>query len=528
MGKKIRQKQDRQVTEKHAAAEVCCMIKSCSTPVRSILLLAIVIAAAVFGVYWKTLDNRFLTWDDRKYIYENPLVNGDGGVTAIWADLWAERPTTSYYPLTIATFWIEKHLVGIPSDGGELSNTAGPPAHPLFHVNQLILHVLNSVLIFLVLRALGAGFLVSAFTCLIFSLHPVNVESVAWMSERKNLLSGLFFWLSLLTYIQYRQMSVALSGKSGAKINMKYLLALFFFVLALFSKSATLVLAPVIITTDRLLDKRWSLSSVKRSIPFFAMGLVMIALTASRAEVLAKTSVHVDLFMRPLIAVSAIAHYFIKMILPINLAPIYTRWELSLAEPRYWLSLAGVIASGCLIWRFRGWLGDLWLWGLALFIFTISPIIGLKYFSWMLFSFVADHYMYLGSSGVILMTGLLLQRLLSGFGDRMPARVRTRVLCATGAAVIVCCGWKSALQGEVWQDNRTLWEHTLSLNPECFIANFNLGNYYFRKKDCETALKYYDVANRVEQKQIVAKTNAAKCLQELGRFEEAKKLLPNM
>ena len=528
MGKKLGQKKDRLVTEKHRTAKIPCMIKPCFTPVRSIVLLAIVIVVSVFGVYWKTLDNRFLTWDDRKYIYENPLVNGNGGLTAIWDDLWAERPATHYYPLTITSFWIEKHLVGISSDSGDPNHAAGIPAHPLFHVTQLILHVLNSMLIFLVLRTLGAGFLVSAFTCLIFSLHPVNVETVAWMSERKNLLSSFFFWLSLLIYIQYRQMPAETPVKSGAKIHMKYLFSLFFFVCALFSKSAALVLAPVIISTDRLLDKRWSLSSGVRSMPFFAMGLVMIAVTALREEALAKTSVHIDLFMRPLIAVSAIVHYFVKMVLPINLAAIYPRWELSLAEPRYWLSIAGVIIACFLIWRFRDCLEDLWFWGLALFIFTISPILGLKYFSWMVFSFVADHYMYLGSSGVILMTGLLLKRLLSGLGDRIPVHVRTSVLCATGAAVIMCCGWKSALQGEIWQDNRTLWEHTLSLNPECFIANFNLGNYYARSKDCETALKYYAVANKADQKQVVAKTNAAKCLQELGRIEEAKKLLSNM
>jgi hypothetical protein len=395
MGKKSRQKQSRQAEPKQTTAGARCVVRPARTSAGQAILLAVIIAVSVLGVYWKSLDNKFLTWDDSKYIYENPLVNGYGGLTAIWSDIRSDRLLTHYYPFTITTFWIEKHLVDIPPISGGPDEAEGIPAPPLFHVTQLVLHIVNSMLIFFVLRAMGAGLLVSAFTCVIFSLHPVNVETVAWLSERKNLLSSMFFWLSLLTYIRFRQGEAVTSGSRGAA---KYSLSIFFFVCALFSKAATVVLAPVIICTDRLLDKRWTMRSVIRSVPFFAMWLVMGMVTAKREEMMA-APIHIDLLMRPFIAVSAIAHYFVKMVIPVNLAAIYPRWELSLSEPRYWISAAGVIAACLLIWRYRDSLEDLWFWGLALFIFTISPILGLKYFSWMSFSFVADHYMYLGSSG---------------------------------------------------------------------------------------------------------------------------------
>jgi tetratricopeptide (TPR) repeat protein len=126
------------------------------------------------------------------------------------------------------------------------------------------------------------------------------------------------------------------------------------------------------------------------------------------------------------------------------------------------------------------------------------------------------------------MTGLLLNRLLSVNERRITAKVRSRILCSIGAVIIVCCAWRSAPQCEIWQNNRTLWTHTLSINPECFIANFNLGNYYARKKDCETALKYYDVANRLEKNLDYAKAAAVNCLMELGRIEEAHALRSTM
>ena len=242
-----------------------------STPLRWMWACALVMAVAIVGVYWNTLGNEFLTFDDRKYIYKNELVTGDGGLAAIWGDLWNEKPKLHYRPLTFTVFWIEHQLVKLepPDTGGE--KFVNLPAHPLYHWTQILFHAANAILVLFVLRALRIPFLASVLVAVFFAIHPVNVASVAWMAELKNVLSGVLFWLALLLYIHHRR-----SG-SGPWL---YLAAVAAFALALLAKVAVIILAPVLIVTDRLLDRRWSWGAVVRSSSFFALGLVAARLTA--------------------------------------------------------------------------------------------------------------------------------------------------------------------------------------------------------------------------------------------------------
>ena len=164
---------------------------------------SLVIAAAAIICYWNTKDCGFVRWDDTGYITKNPLVIGDGGLKAIWTDILRDDPVKIYYPLVWTSYWIEyKFFEG---------DAAG------YHLVQMVLHAMASVAVFLAVAALGAPLIAAAATGLLFAVHPINVASAAWLAERKNTLSAVFFWLALFADVHYRRRSLRFSFRSLPK-----------------------------------------------------------------------------------------------------------------------------------------------------------------------------------------------------------------------------------------------------------------------------------------------------------------------
>jgi hypothetical protein len=479
------------------------------TPLRWFFLSALLIALAVIGLYQTTLENEFLTFDDRKYIYENEFVIGDGGLGAIWGDINNKKPRLHYNPMTYTTFWIEHQLFGLEPPDVDPEKVWSRAAHPVYHWTQMVLHAINAALLLFALRAIGIRFPVALFAVAFFALHPVNVASVAWMAERKTLVSALFMWITFLLYVHHRR------RESGG--HWFYLASIGTFALALVSKGACAVLAPVLIVTDRVLDRSWSWASAARSLPFFAMGLIMANIISAREGFIAKSWVPTEVWLRPFLAVSALVHYVVKMLVPVKQAIIYPRWAESLDNPRYWISLAVVIVAACLIRRYRAWLGDQWLWGLALFLLTVAPVLGLKHFIWMQFAFVSDHYMYYGSIGVVLMVGLLLER----WWRAGQKRIRMTIVAVVCLLALGGCAWRSIQLCRTWKNNATLWQHTLSIAPDCALANGNLGNSYFRHGMYEEALERYEHWITIEPNFARARRAAARAAKELGLVDKA-------
>jgi len=285
------------------------------------------------------------------------------------------------------------------------------------------------------------------------------------------------------------------------------------------------------VITDRLLDRRWSWAAAWRAAPYFGLALLMAGITARREAFIAKSWNPVELWARPFIAVSALTHYVEKMLLPVKQALLYPRWEISLLNPRYWISLVLVAAAGWLIWRYRRWLGDTWLWGLGLFLISVAPVLGLKHFIWMDFAFVSDHYMYYGSPGVILMIGLLLERWcrpaaeqtaeLPRIGPPPWRRGRTTAVALLSLAALVGCGWRVTQQNRTWHDNGTLWSHTIEISPDAMIARMNLGNHYSRHGRNEEALEQYLEWVRIRPDFARGWRSCARAAWRLERYEDA-------
>ena len=492
-----------------------------ATPMYRWWIAVLAIAIATIGVYWNTLDNEFLTFDDRKYIYESELVTGDGGLTAIWGDFRTEEPELHYYPLTFTTFWIEHALVGLSPPDANLDEAAGHPAHPLYHWTQMILHAINVGLVLFALRALGVRFVPALFVAAFFALHPINVASVAWMAERKNLVSAVFLWLSLILYVYHRRHAVESSSYTKRKVPPLYLAAVIAFALALCAKGASAVLAPVLIVTDRLLDRRWSWRSVARAVPFFILGFIIADLISRQEASIAKAWSPINSGLRPFIAMSAVVHYVTKMLVPIRQAIIYPRWAESLLEPRYWISLVVVIGAIFVIRRYRRWLGDHWLWGLALFLLTVAPVLGLKHFAWMQSAFVSDHYLYYGAPGILLMIALFLEKACRGDSDSGWSSGGGIVVIVLSLAALAACGGRTVQQNRVWQNNVTLWVHNIRISPDAIIPRLNLGNYYFGQKEYEKAMEQYKEWTRAHPGFALAWRSRARAAYRLNRPEDA-------
>jgi|GEM_PF-6422500 len=483
------------------------------TPLRLFWIGALLIAAATIGVYWNTLENTFVTWDDRDYIYSNPLL--ERGLGAIWGDVIAEKPHEQYYPMVFTSFWVEYQFVKLDPW--------------LYHLNQMVLHAINAVLLVFVLRSLGVRLFPALVAGALFALHPINVASVAWTTERKNTLSMFFIFLALLFYIQHRRRGHI----------WPYPTAIVLYVLGLLSKTVTVLLAPILVVTDRVLDGRWTWKSVARILPFLFFGLLMIRTTALIEHRQAKSRDPVDPVMRVPVAAAAITHYVSKFVAPVNLVPIYPRWpvdpSVNLFDLRYVVSLIALLVAAMLAWCYRRKLSVFVFWGAAFFLLAILPMLGFKYFNFLQFSFVSDHFVYHATPGFFLLVGLLLDRLCgknrasASTGDNAttsdaqasPSAGRAMAVYLVTVGMLVICSWLTFQQNKVWKNGITFWEHTLTCNPDCFPGQWNLGNHYTRQHDYATALSYYREAARILDTHVWSRQYCARCCKELGRPDEA-------
>jgi protein O-mannosyl-transferase len=279
---------------------------------------AISLIVLAFAVYWPTLRYGFVGWDDDRNVIMNPMVVEPRGLCAIWTQVRGPAGLPNY-PLFYTSFWLEYRL------------WAGNPTG--YHATNIGLHALNAVLVLLLLRRLGLG-PVAAWVCaLLFTLHPMQVESVAWITERKNVLSGAFYLLAFLLYIRYRQ-----TDRQAA-----YMLALLAYVAALLSKTASITLVLSLFLADCFVltrGTRVTLDTVhailRRLAPFISIGIVASLLLVAVEDRPTTTLSPVD---RVLVAARAVWFYLGKLLWPSDLIPIYPPLV-------HYASRAGELASG--------------------------------------------------------------------------------------------------------------------------------------------------------------------------------------
>lgn len=417
---------------------------------RTPLALSLLILVTVFIAYLPALNGGFV-WDDDSWTTNiAPLMQDAGGLLRMWT-----QPTAlqQYYPLSGSSFWLDHQFWG----------TWTLP----YHVENLLLHLLSAWLFWRLLLCLH--FRNAWLAAAIFALHPVMVESVAWITERKNVLSMALFLAAALHYGRFTGFWQSDTPKGSRR---SWWAALIFFIAAMLAKITAVVLPPVLLLlvwwqTGRL---RWR-EDIRPILPFFLPAIALgLAVAILEKHYLGAIGPEWDfsLAQRCIIAGKALCFYFTKLLWPVGLCFIYPRWQPDTGSLLQWLpfTAAGVIFLGS--WLLRG------RWGrgpaTALFYFagTLFPMLGFMNAYGMRFSFVADHWVYLSSLGLIaLITGLLSELAEKLHRPRLPHLTALIIL-----PLLAAITWHEAHQ---YRDMETLWRTTLKKNPRSWMSHHNLG-----------------------------------------------------
>ena len=400
----------------------------------AILILVLIAFAPGFrGVY---------TWDDEDSLVNNPTVHSPTGLVPIWTDLNANQ---DYYPLIFTTYWVEYRLWGVDPLG--------------YHLVNALLHAGGAIALFFVLQRLGlkAAWPIAA----LWAIHPLQVESVTWVVERKNVLSGVLFFSAILAYLRFAGI-----GGVVAQCWRWWLVALVCFIGALLSKPLTCTLPAVLLVllywkSDRL---RWR--DLWPALVFFipAITIALVGIWVQRHHV---GAVGPDFAFTPveriLIAGRAVAFYLWKTLIPFPLMQIHPRFIIDpLAVWQYLFPLA-VLAAIALLWLLRRRIGRGPFAAAACYVTLLAPALGFISFYTMLFTFVADHFQYLALAAIL---ALLVE---TGYVYLGQLR-RAALMLALGVCVAL-----SLFHASLYQSEPGLWEFNRGYNPHSFMVLDNLG-----------------------------------------------------
>jgi tetratricopeptide (TPR) repeat protein len=478
---------------------------------------AVLLVLLPLTAYLPAYDAGFYS-DDVSHVVQNERLRTARGLGEIWSDV---RGTDDlYYPLTFTTYWIDYQLWG--------TNPAG------YHTANIFLHALNSLLVWLVFKRLGIPG--AWFAGAIFSLHPVHVESVAWVTERRNTLSLFFYLLSILAYLGYRRIGADGSGAAGGATGAvpaaadrrrfqnsprgAYFAAFVCFAAALLSKTATLSLPAVILVViwwkkGRLAAKDWL-----PLVPFFAIGIALSLWTAGLERTLIERGGPgwggYTLADRWIIAGRAVWFYLGKLLYPAGLSFVYPQWPVGAHGWAPLLCPLGVIALAGLLVAARRRVGRgpaaAWLF----FVGTLLPVLGLVDFFYMMLSFVADRFLYLPSLGII--------ALITGYAATGYKRVGVR---ARGVALVIAVAVLAALAALTWQRSscfenaEKLYGDVLAKHPDSWAGQYSLGVVLAASGRSADALPHLEAAAKLKNNFPSIRGYLGVVYAQLGRHEDA-------
>ena len=347
--------------------------------------LALVIALLVGTIYWPCVFFDFVSLDDYSYVVRNPGVWRSDGLAWIWSTTTMPSRSTNW-PLTFTSFWIEYRLWG-PSPAG-------------YHIVNIVLHSLASWLLGVFLSRLGASRPVAWTVAVWFAVHPLNVMSVAWVTERKNVLSAVFFFASLCSFVEWRSTQRRHWGIAYGLL----------FACALASKSSVVLLPLVALVIDLLwFERRRSLVALGRQLVPLTLAAIACLLTL-RADFHGPTDL--PWWPRPFLAATAVWFYVGKILWPVDLRVAYDFWNVELGNLWWWLAPVSLIAGTVALGAKRQSLPRFVAFGIAYYLLMILPVCGIVPFGFTEISCVADYLSYLPSVGVLLIVAAGLHRAL--------------------------------------------------------------------------------------------------------------------
>lgn len=457
------------------------------------LLQIIIIVAIGLWIFWPVLHGDWL-WDDDFDISKNTVIQDPGGLWKIW---FKPGSLLDYYPIKASVQWVQWQLWGTDTFG--------------YHLTNVILHIANGLLVWRLLGKLGIR--LAWLGGLLFVIHPVTVESVAWMAELKNTLSLFPFLLAMCAFIDYED-------RKQAK---DYFLALAFFLVAMLCKT-TMTLFPIVI----LLYIWWKRGGIewhdlKISSPFFivsfTLGLVTVFVGKWYQQFNHRVSIDVpigDAFSRFALAGQSIAVYFSKCVLPVHMSPSYPKWSVDSSSPLSflpWLVLCGVAFW---LWTKRMSWGRHALLGLGFFLINLLLFIGFISISYMRFTWVMDHFLYIPIIGLIGLT-------VAAFGkikDQLSSATRP---IGVGFVTILMAllAWESHAYAQIFINQETLFTYVLKGNPVALLAHQNLGKIFSDTGRLDKAIEEYQTFLMISPNDAEIRISLGNALDRIGRSDEA-------
>jgi tetratricopeptide (TPR) repeat protein len=427
-------------------------------------------------------------WDDNAHM-TRPELRSWHGLAQIWTEIGA---TQQYYPLLHSVFWCEHKLWGDAVLG--------------YHLVNILLHGFAAVILLKILVRLKipGAWLAAA----LFALHPVQVESVAWISETKNTLSGLFFFCAILSYLRFDE----------TRSPVAYAGSLLLFVLGLLCKTAVAPLPAVVLVL--LWWKRARIQfrgDVLPLLPFFIVGICAGFFTALLERIFIGAeggAFRFSILQRCLIAGRDFWFYLFKLVWPAKLTFIYPRWQINGASWWQYLFPVGLLVLLVLVWRLRS-VTRAPLAGTLIFLGLLFPALGFINVFPFLYSFVADHFQYLACAAPLTLFAAGIAIASESVG---PGKVLLRP--GVAAMLLVIAATLSWRQCRDYRDIETLWRTTIARNPGCWMAYSNIGSYLLDHGNVEAAIADFSKALELNPEQTNDHNNLGKALLQKGRMEE--------
>jgi tetratricopeptide (TPR) repeat protein len=504
---------------------------------------ALLLIGFVFIAYAQTFRAEFI-WDDESHLTHNPCVIGPLGLKEIWTSSQA-----AYYPLVLTTFWALHKIVGL---------------NPLpYHVLNVLLHAVSAVLLWRILQLLKirGAWLGAA----LWALHPVMVQSVAWITELKNTQSCLFYLLSILLFLKWERSQAP--GRGEPKTNSSSLsrirfvedeeenederpprnrcypwliLSLVFFILATSSKPSVVMLPFVLALCIWWRGRKIRWRDLLALAPFALISMVASAWTIWEQKFHAR-AVGPDWAQpfpeRLIIAGKAIWFYLGKLLWPHPLIFIYPRWHVDSSNVVEYLPLLSATGGLFALWFIRARWGRALFFAAAYYVISLFPVLGFFSVYFFRYSFVSDHFQYLASMGPLALAGAGIAILVGRFYERLPASDTDALqLCDNSVGVVgsrfflasvfcsvlfILLGLLTWRQTAEYRDLTALYTATLKKNPGCWMAHYNLGIVLSEQREAEQAIDHYSRAIALRPDYAEAHYNLGRLLVEKGQLDDA-------
>ncbi len=454
--------------------------------IKTKILWLVIISSVTFISYYPSLDNEITSWDDEFYLNTNPYL-----IDLSFENIKTLFNTDTYYmgnyhPLAMVSLSVDYAIGGEDSDGN---------INPfMYHFTNLLLHLLITLSVFWFVYILLKKFNIAVIAALLFGVHTLHVESVAWISERKDVLYALFFVLSLIGYVKY----------VDSRKSKYYILSLLLFILSLFSKGQAVSLAVTLILIDyfrgrKLLSKK----VILEKIPFLVLAVIfgLIAIGAQKQSEALVDEQGYDFLQRIAIASYAFVVYIRQLVLPVNLSAIYPYPDIiHQTVPRlyYLMIIPALFVAGLFFLLIKKGKKEL-VFGLGFFIINI----------FLLLQFIpvgsavhADRYAYIPSVGYVIILGFLLVK----FSEKKEKNKQITV--GIVAVYILILSVLTFQRCDIWQNSKTLWEDTVKKSPTSVVAQNNLGSQNDRQAAKATDNMQFDKAKKFRTKAIADFTKA--------------------